>query len=78
MHSHILPIQPGETKEILVLMQAMKEEPPADAKSKDKFLVQSFLVATTGDVLTDLQKPNIDTVKRWMVSECSDQLVDRS
>jgi hypothetical protein len=31
-----------------VLLQAMKEQPPADAKCKDKFLVQS--VAITGDL----------------------------
>lgn len=31
-----------------VLLQAMKEDPPADAKCKDKFLVQS--VAITGDL----------------------------
>lgn len=31
----------------IVLLQAMKEDPPLDAKCKDKFLVQS--VAITGD-----------------------------
>lgn len=28
----------------VVLLQAMKEDPPADAKCRDKFLVQSVLV----------------------------------
>jgi len=28
----------------LVLLQAMKEDPPPDAKCRDKFLVQSVLV----------------------------------
>lgn len=31
----------------IVLLQAMKQEPPADAKCRDKFLVQS--VTITGD-----------------------------
>ena len=31
----------------IVLLQAMKSEPPLDARCKDKFLVQS--VAITGD-----------------------------
>lgn len=31
----------------VVLLQAMKQEPPADAKCRDKFLVQS--VTITGD-----------------------------
>lgn len=32
----------------IVLLQAMKEDPPLDAKCKDKFLVQA--VAITGDL----------------------------
>ncbi|OKL58952.1 hypothetical protein UA08_05704 [Talaromyces atroroseus] len=41
-------IEPGKHVEVQVLLQAMKEDPPADAKCKDKFLVQS--VAVTGDL----------------------------
>ncbi|KAL2223404.1 MSP domain protein [Thermoascus aurantiacus ATCC 26904] len=41
-------IEPGKHVEVQVLLQAMKEEPPLDAKCKDKFLVQS--VAITGDM----------------------------
>ncbi|QKX56329.1 uncharacterized protein TRUGW13939_03430 [Talaromyces rugulosus] len=41
-------IEPGRYVEVQVLLQAMKEDPPADAKCKDKFLVQS--VAITGDL----------------------------
>ncbi|KAJ5665742.1 Vesicle-associated membrane protein-associated protein A [Penicillium maclennaniae] len=37
-------VEPGKTVEVQVLLQAMKEEPPADAKCKDKFLVQSVAV----------------------------------
>ncbi|GAD95540.1 MSP domain protein [Paecilomyces variotii No. 5] len=41
-------IEPGKNVEVQVLLQAMKEEPPLDAKCKDKFLVQS--VAVSGDL----------------------------
>jgi len=40
-------IQPGKEVGVTVLLQAMKEQPPADAKCRDKFLVQS--VAVTAD-----------------------------
>ncbi|KAJ5191051.1 uncharacterized protein N7498_010036 [Penicillium cinerascens] len=37
-------VEPGKTVDVQVLLQAMKEEPSADAKCKDKFLVQSVAV----------------------------------
>ncbi|PSN64052.1 VAMP-associated protein [Corynespora cassiicola Philippines] len=37
-------ISPGEDVEVQILLQAMKEDPPLDAKCRDKFLVQSVLV----------------------------------
>ncbi|KAG0280482.1 phosphatidylinositol-binding protein scs2 [Linnemannia exigua] len=37
-------IEPGEELEVQVQMQAMKEDPPADFKCKDKFLVQSVAI----------------------------------
>jgi len=40
-------IEPGKEVEVTVLLQAMKQEPPVDAKCRDKFLVQS--VAVTPD-----------------------------
>jgi len=40
-------IEPGKEVEVTVLLQAMKQEPPLDAKCRDKFLVQS--VAVTSD-----------------------------
>ncbi|EAA31444.2 hypothetical protein GE21DRAFT_8371 [Neurospora crassa] len=40
-------IEPGHDVEVSVLLQAMKQEPPSDARCRDKFLVQS--VAITGD-----------------------------
>ncbi|OJJ44742.1 hypothetical protein ASPZODRAFT_134852 [Penicilliopsis zonata CBS 506.65] len=41
-------IEVGKHVEVQVLLQAMKDEPPLDAKCKDKFLVQS--VAVKGDM----------------------------
>ncbi|EKV19632.1 Integral ER membrane protein Scs2, putative [Penicillium digitatum] len=38
-------IEPGKTVEVQVLLQAMKEDPAADAKCKDKFLVQAVPVS---------------------------------
>lgn len=37
-------IEPGDDVEVQILLQAMKEDPPPDAKCRDKFLVQSVLV----------------------------------
>ncbi|KAM5485911.1 phosphatidylinositol-binding protein scs2 [Microsporum canis] len=38
-------IEPGKQVEVQVLLQAMKEDPPLDAKCRDKFLVQSVAVS---------------------------------
>ncbi|KAI0052703.1 VAMP-associated protein [Auriscalpium vulgare] len=38
-------VEPGETVEVSVMLQAMKEEPPLNIKCKDKFLIQSTLIA---------------------------------
>ncbi|KAI9163009.1 major sperm protein [Paramyrothecium foliicola] len=37
-------IEPGQEFDVTVLLQAMKAEPPADAKCRDKFLVQSVSI----------------------------------
>lgn len=37
-------IPPGGTVDVQVLLQAMKEDPPLDAKCRDKFLVQSVIM----------------------------------
>ncbi|KAF2279676.1 MSP domain-containing protein [Westerdykella ornata] len=37
-------IEPGQDVEVKILLQAMKEDPPPDAKCRDKFLVQSVLI----------------------------------
>ncbi|KAJ1560149.1 phosphatidylinositol-binding protein scs2, partial [Nowakowskiella sp. JEL0078] len=51
-------IRPGENVEVLVLLQAMREDPPPDFKCKDKFLVQSMKIpesvfALEGDEATN-------------------------
>ncbi|KAJ3997555.1 PapD-like protein [Lentinula boryana] len=37
-------IEPGSTAEVSVMLQPLKEEPPLNAKCKDKFLIQSTLM----------------------------------
>ncbi|KAI0304278.1 VAMP-associated protein [Multifurca ochricompacta] len=37
-------VEPGQTVEVQVMLQAMKEEPPLNSKCKDKFLIQSMLI----------------------------------
>lgn len=37
-------IEAGQEIEVLVLLQALKEEPPLDYKCKDKFLIQSIIL----------------------------------
>ncbi len=41
-----------------VLLQAMKEDPPMDAKCRDKFLVQSVAVSA------DQELPNVTAIVR--------------
>ncbi|OQE36210.1 hypothetical protein PENCOP_c012G07459 [Penicillium coprophilum] len=61
-------IEPGKTVEVQVLLQAMKEDPAADAKCKDKFLVQAVPVsrgledASVGQIFD--QTPKADVVER--------------
>ncbi|KAI0134406.1 PapD-like protein [Xylariales sp. AK1849] len=40
-------VEPGKEVEVQVILQAMKQEPPADTKCRDKFLVQA--VPISGD-----------------------------
>lgn len=46
-------IEAGQEIEVLVLLQALKEEPPLDYKCKDKFLIQSIVL--TDKNITDTQ-----------------------
>ncbi|CAK3866480.1 Vesicle-associated membrane -associated [Lecanosticta acicola] len=43
-------IEPGQDVEVQVLLQAMKEDPPPDARCRDKFLVQSVGISPEQDV----------------------------
>jgi hypothetical protein len=43
-------IEPGQSVEVQVLLQAMKEDPPPDARCRDKFLVQSVAISADKDV----------------------------
>lgn len=49
-------IEPGEKVEVQVLLQPLKEEPPVNAKCRDKFLVQSAVISADKETLsiTDL------------------------
>ncbi|WFD32770.1 phosphatidylinositol-binding protein scs2 [Malassezia sp. CBS 17886] len=44
-------IEPGERVEIQVLLQPLKEEPPANAKCRDKFLIQSAPISADKEML---------------------------
>jgi len=57
-------IEPGKHVEVQILLQAMKEDPPPDAKCRDKFLVQSVLVTAdkeftnVGSLWTHIEQTN--------------------
>ncbi|KAG0237399.1 phosphatidylinositol-binding protein scs2 [Actinomortierella wolfii] len=44
-------VGPGQSLEVQVQMQAMKEDPPIDVKCKDKFLVQSIAITAEREQL---------------------------
>ena len=50
-------IAPRSAVSIQVLLQAMKEDPPMDAKCRDKFLVQSALVPGEGSNVAAIVRP---------------------
>ncbi|GAA5952761.1 hypothetical protein JCM3765_002267 [Sporobolomyces pararoseus] len=54
-------IEPGETVEVQVLLQPMKEDPPAGTKCRDKFLVQSVVITP--------ERENIPLTELWGVVE---------
>ncbi|KAJ5143983.1 uncharacterized protein N7515_002770 [Penicillium bovifimosum] len=75
-------IQPGQTVEVQVLLQAMKEDPAPDAKCKDKFLVQAVSVtsgledASVSQIFD--QTPKTDVVERkirvvYLATDASDE-----
>ncbi|CAN8105635.1 unnamed protein product [Discula destructiva] len=60
-------IEPGHEVEVSVLLQAMKQDPPADTKCRDKFLVQSVLIS--GDLEFNNVQHIWDTVAKTDVQE---------
>ncbi|KAJ9130403.1 VAMP-associated protein [Coniochaeta hoffmannii] len=60
-------IEPGHEVEVTVLLQAMKTEPPLDARCRDKFLVQS--VSITGDKVFDNIQQIWDSVEKSAIQE---------
>ncbi|KAG8880396.1 phosphatidylinositol-binding protein scs2 [Tulasnella sp. 331] len=57
-------IEPGQTVEVSVLLQPMKEDPPASAKCKDKFLVQSTFITP--------ERENVSLVDIWNMASGDD------
>lgn len=45
-------VEPGQSVEVQVMLQAMKEEPPLAAKCKDKFLIQSTTITPEKETLS--------------------------
>ncbi|KAF8627427.1 hypothetical protein AX17_006242 [Amanita inopinata Kibby_2008] len=45
-------VEPGQSVEVSVMLQAMKEEPPLNAKCKDKFLIQSTLITPEKETMS--------------------------
>ncbi|KAK1232811.1 phosphatidylinositol-binding protein scs2 [Marasmius sp. AFHP31] len=56
-------VEPGQSAEVAVMLQPMKEEPPLNAKCKDKFLIQSTIITPEKD-----QKP---LAEMWSGSEAA-------
>lgn len=63
-------IEPGKDVEVQVLLQAMKEDPPADAKCRDKFLVQSIAISADNE-FSNIQQvwQHIETTAKSSIQE---------
>ncbi|KAF5382597.1 hypothetical protein D9615_002909 [Tricholomella constricta] len=44
-------VEPGESIDVSVMLQALREEPPSNAKCKDKFLIQSTLITAEKETM---------------------------
>ena len=64
-------IEAGQEVEVQVLLQAMKEEPPADYKCRDKFLVQSTAITP------ELESTNISNLWAEVESRGQHQIHER-
>ncbi|TFK28077.1 VAMP-associated protein [Coprinopsis marcescibilis] len=45
-------VEPGESLEVAVMLQALKEEPPLNTKCKDKFLIQSTVITQDKETMS--------------------------
>jgi len=45
-------VEPGQSVEVSVMLQAMKEDPPPNARCKDKFLIQSTVITPEKGTMT--------------------------
>lgn len=64
-------IEPGESVEVSVMLQPMKEEPPLSTKCKDKFLIQSTLITPEKETkdLQDIWNVAGSTGEEWKVHQ---------
>lgn len=63
-------IEPGQSVEVQVLLQAMKEDPPPDTRCRDKFLVQSVAISAASDVSNVAQVwANIEQTAKSSIQE---------
>ncbi|CAD6445160.1 d5a8566e-ad84-46f8-a701-972ecfd2eeba [Sclerotinia trifoliorum] len=61
-------LEPGRSIDVTVLLQAMKEEPPLDAKCRDKFLVQSVEI-TPDKEFVDSPSNHVDRAEKKDIQE---------
>jgi len=62
-------IEPGETVDVQVLLQPMKEDPPIGAKCRDKFLVQSAIITPDRETATLAEFWSITEKDKSFISE---------
>ncbi|KAG6907875.1 hypothetical protein DXG01_007039 [Tephrocybe rancida] len=58
-------VEPGESLDVSVMLQALKEEPPSNAKCKDKFLIQSTLITA--------EKETMNLADIWNITDTSEE-----
>ncbi|KAL4073145.1 PapD-like protein [Scleroderma yunnanense] len=64
-------IEPGESIDVSVMLQPMKEEPPLSTKCKDKFLIQSTIITPEKETkdLQDIWSATNVTGEEWKVHQ---------
>ncbi|KAG6857151.1 hypothetical protein H0H87_008721 [Tephrocybe sp. NHM501043] len=58
-------VEPGESLDVSVMLQALKDEPPMNAKCKDKFLIQSTLITA--------EKETMNLADIWNVADTTEE-----